>query len=346
MKPRTHPPCFLFAVLCAALAISCSKREDDLPQPPTTTAPAPKIADEEIPRAPEHAPPIPEAQPATAAGANLEKVAQDAAAFSDLVDSLRKYAGDEIEFNAVTLDLDSFVRGKSERDLFKFAQEARDKSPFAALQVLEYLWRQDLDVEFRIEIASLFGDLANVYGYEKDRAVARACVDWLADVCADSAQAAAMSVHERDELICTLHRLTVNLDGHTYATEKRIADAIRASAQTDLELAYADETDAFALMREGKAENVPAARAYLESMRTRGVYGTFFALKSRVDYWLAFDDATFADEIRKSAEFLQKIRADGERQRQWRETIPPAELVAEMQRLAAEAKRPTQTSSP
>ena len=340
MKPRTCPIC----LLCAALALSCSKREE--PPPAATTAPAQKTAAAAAASVPASTPAMPEAPAAPAAGADLEKVAQNAAAFSDLVDSLRTFAGEDVEFNAATLDLESFVQGKSERDLFTFAQEARDKSPFAALQVLEYLWRQDLDVEFRIEIASLLGDLANEYGYEKDRAVARECVDWLADVCADSAQAAAMSVRERDDLICTLHRLAVNLDGHAYATEKRIADAIRASAQTDLELAYADEFDAFALMREGKAENVPAARAFLESMRARGVYGTFFALKSRVDYWLAFDEAAFAAEIRKSAEFMQKIQADGERERQWRETIPPAELFAEMRRRAAEAKRPAQTNSP
>lgn len=340
MKPRTCPIC----LLCAALALSCSKREE--PPPAATTAPAQKTAAAAAASVPASTPAMPEAPAAPAAGADLEKVAQNAAAFSDLVDSLRTFAGDGVEFNAATLDLESFVQGKSERDLFKFAQEARDKSPFAALQVLEYLWRQDLDVEFRLKIASLLGDLANQYGYEKDRAVARECVDWLADVCADSAQAAAMTARERDDLICTLHRLAVNLDGHAYATEKRIADAIRASAQTDLELAYADEFDAFALMREGKSENVPAARAYLESMRARGVYGTFFALKSRVDYWLAFDEATFADEIRKSAEFMQKIQADGERQRQWRETIPPADLFAEMRRRTAEAKRPTQKDPP
>ena len=320
-----------------ALALSCSKREE--PPPAATTAPAPKIAAAAAASVPAPAPASPEAPAAPAAGADLENVAQNAAAFSDLVDSLRTVAGDGVEFNAATLDLESFVQGKSERDLFKFAQEARDKSPFAALQVLEYLWRQDLDVEFRLKIASLLGDLANEYGYEKDRAVARECVDWLADVCADSAQAAAMSVRERDDLICTLHRLATHLDGHPYATEKMIADAIRASAQTDLELAYADEFDAFALMREGKAENVPAARAYLESMRARGVYGTFFALKSRVDHWLAFDDDTFAAEIRKMADLMRKGRELNEGERQWRATMTPAEFVAEMRRQAEETRR-------
>ena len=338
-------PCWMLA-LCLVGMAACSRREEPAAAAPAATAPEVTATAVGTPRAPKPAPALPEAPTETAAGADLEKVAQSAAAFSDLIDALRKYAGEDVEFNAATLDLESFVRGKSERDLFKFAQEARDKSPFAALQVIEYLWRQNLDVEFRIEIASLLGDLANQFGYEKDRAVARECVDWLAGICADPANAAAMSARERDNLVCTLHRLATQLDGHTYAAEKRIADAIRKSAQSDLELAYADEFDAFALMREGKAENVPAARAYLESMRARGVYGTFFALKMRVDHWLGLDDATFAAKIRESAESMQKIQADGERQRQWRESIPPTELFAEMQRRAAEAKRPTQTNSP
>ena len=273
------------------------------------------------------------------AGADLEKVAQNAVAFSNLVDSLRKFAGKETELNADTLDLESFVRGKSNRDLMKFARTARGKSPFAAMQVLDYLWRQDLDVESRIEIAGLRGDLAVQYGYEKDFAMARECVDWLVATCADPVNAAAMSVRERDNLICTLARLTVNLDGQTYAAEKKIADAIRASAQSDLDLAYADEFDAFALMREGKVENVPTARAYFESMRARGVYGTFFALKMRVDYWLAFDDAAFAAEIRKMADLHRKVRELNEVERQRRATMTPAELVAELRRGAEEARR-------
>ncbi len=330
-----------FAALIFAL--SCSKRE--VPPPDGATASESKTAAAAVPRAPAAVPAIPEA-PAASAGADLEKVAQNAAAFEDMIDSLRKYAGEEVAFNAATLDLAAFVRGKSDRELYKFALEARDKSPFAALQVLEYLWRRDLDVEFRIEIAGLLGDIASQVGYEKDRALARECVDWLAATCADPTQAAAMSARERDNLVCTLHRLAIHLDGHTYAAEKLIADAIRTSAQSDLELAYADEFDAFALMRAGQAENVPAARAYFEAMRARGVYGTFFALKSRVDYWLAFDDATFAAEIQKSAILMQKIQADDERQRQWRETIPPAKLFAEMRRRAAEAKSPAQSDSP
>ena len=338
MKNRTLPNRLLISALGAALVLSCSKRED----PPPAAATAPAAA---VPRAPAPVLAIPEA-PAAAAGADLEKVLQNAVSFESMVDSLRTFAGEDVKFNAATLDLDSFIQGKSNRDLFNFARQAGDKSPFAAMQVLEHLWRQDLDLALRLEIASLLGDLSSQFGYEKDRAVTRECVDWLAATCADPTHAAAMSAPERDELICTLHRLATNLDGHSYAAEKKIADAIRKSAQSDLELAYADEFDAFALMREGKPENVPAARAHLESMRARGVYGTLFALKMRVDYWLAFDDAAFAEEIRESAEFMRKIEATGELQRQWRETIPPEKLFEEMRRRAAEAKRLATTNPP
>ena len=328
-----------FGAALVLAATACSRREEPPPPPPAPPAPQPAAANPPRVANPPPASPSAPAPVAPPPGANLDKVAQDAAAFGDMVDSLRQFAGEDVKFNAATLDLDSFIQGKSNPDLFKFAQQAGDKSPFAAMQVLEHLWRQDLDLELRLEIASLLGDLSSQFGYEKDRAVTRECVDWLAATCADPTHAAAMSAPERDELICTLHRLATNLDGHSFAAEKKIADAIRKSAQSDLELAYADEFDAFALMREGKAENVPAARAYLESMRARGVYGTLFALKMRVDYWLAFDEAAFAEEIRKSAEFLRKNETNGELQRQWRETIPPEKLFEEMRLRAAEAKR-------
>ena len=274
------------------------------------------------------APAIPEA-PTAAAGADLEKVAEQSAAFENMVDSLRTFAGEDVELNAATADLDALVRGKSDRDLLKFAEAAQWKSPFAALQVFEYLWRQDLDFDIRLQIAGMLGDLANQVGYAKDRAVARECVDWLAATCANPTQAAAMSVRERDNLICTFHRLSMDLDDRGTA-DKMIADAIRISAQSDLDLAYADEFDAFALIREGKVENIPAARAYFESMRTRGVYGTFFALKTRVDYWLAFDEAAFAAKIREMAEGAQRVQATIAREHQRREAMTPAELIAEI----------------
>ena len=318
------PVTVAFAALFFAL--SCSRRE----APPPTAAPAapmPVAAAANAPRAAASPVAIPEVPPAPA-GADLEKVAQNAAAFSDLVDSLRIFAGEETELNAATLDLETFVRGKSHRDLLKFAEAAQWKSPFAALQVFEYLWRQDLDFDIRLQIAGMLGDLANQFGYAKDRAVARECVDWLAATCANPTQAAAMSARERDNLLCTLHRLATNLDDRG-ATEKMIADAIRISAQSDLELAYADEFDAFALMRDGKTENIPAARAYFEAMRTRGVYGTFFALKMRVDYWLAFDEAAFAAKIREMAEGAQRVQATVAREQQRQDALTPAERIAE-----------------
>ena len=331
--PLFHRPYrwVLRAALGAALvlAAACTKREDPLAPPAAPAASMPvAAAAANAARAAAPTVAIPEVPPPPA-GADLEQVAQNAAAFSDLVDSLRKFAGEEIELNAATLDLETFVRGKSHRDLLKFAEAAQWKSPFAALQVFEYLWRQDLDFDIRLQIAGMLGDLANQVGYAKDRAVARECVDWLAATCANPTQAAAMSVRERDNLLCTFHRLSMDLDDRGTA-DKMIADAIRISAQSDLELAYADEFDAFALIREGKAENIPAARAYFESMRTRGVYGTFFALKTRVDYWLAFDEAAFAAKIREMAEGAQRVHATIAREHQRREAMTPAELIAEI----------------
>ena len=336
MKPRTRPTCLLFAGLCATLALSCSKREENLP-PPAARVSAPSAS--EPVRAPA-ARPAADASPAAAAtaGADLEKVALDSAAFSDLVDSLRKFAGEEVEANPATLDLDSFVRGKSERDLLKFAQNTNYKSPYAAMQVLEYLWRQCTDVPLRIEVARLFGELAADCGYDKDRALAHECADWMAGIYADPGWSAAMSRLERESLINDLRSVIVRLDGFTYAAEKWLADVIRNSARSDLDAAYADTYDAHALIHTGRAENVPALRRLFESIRARGAYGRYTAKKESVDRWLSLDEATFAAEIRETAELMAPIRERQLRERRQLEPLTPAERIAEMIRQAEAAK--------
>ena len=345
MKPRNHLwPC---AALGAALAFttSCSKREE--PPPAATTALEPKTA-AEVPRSPASSLAVPKVSSMPAAGADLEKVSQDSEAFSNLVDSLRKFAGEEIEANPATLDLDSFVRGKSERDLLKFAQNANYKSPYAAMQVLEYLWRQCTDVPLRIQIARLFGELAANCGYEKDRALAHACADWMAGIYADPGWSASMSRRERESLINDLRNVIVQLDGFTYSAEKLMSDVIRNSARSDLDLTYADTYEAHALIDTGRAENVPAIRRLFESIRARGVYGRYAAEKESVDRWLSLDDETFAEEIREIPEIMAPIRERQLRERQQLESLTPAERMAEMIRQAEEAKtnRPTRKDPP
>ena len=108
--------CWMLA-LCLAGWAACSRREEPAAPPPAATAPEVTATAAETPRTPKPAPALAETPAASAAGADLEKVAQSAAAFSDLIDALRTFAGEELEANPARLDLESFVRGKSDNEL-------------------------------------------------------------------------------------------------------------------------------------------------------------------------------------------------------------------------------------
>ena len=326
-----------FGAALVLAATACSRREEPPPPPPAPPAPQPAAANP--PRVANPAPASPNA-PAPVApppGANLDKVAQDAASFANMIDSLRQFAGEDVKFNAATLDLATFLPGKSLADLFSFAQETRFKSPYATLQVLEHLWSQDLEIELRLKTARLLGELAANCGYDKDRALAHECIQWMTDIYADPAHAAKMSRQDRESWINDLRNLTVFLDGFTYPAEKGLADALRKSARTDLDLTYADTYEAYALMRTGQANNIPAIRRLLESIRARDFYGRYCAEKENVDHWLSLDDAAFAAEIKDSAEIMAGIHEKNLRLRQLLEPLSPAERIAETLRQAEAA---------
>ena len=315
-----------FAALIFAL--SCSKREDPPPAAATdlmSTPPAAAVA-----RAPAAVPAIPEA-PAASAGADLEKVAQNAAAFENMVASLRKFAGKDIGTNAATLDLDSFVRGKSEQELLIFAEAAQPKSPYAALQVLEHLWRRGLDFQIRNEVAGRLGDLAYEIGYAQDRALAYECMDWLIGVLGDPGQIHAMSDAERTDLLDMYHGLSITYALDAAAANRKKADALRRTARSELERAEADEYEVFALLNTGRIEDVPAARALMESLRAHDDPGFPW-----VDHWLSLDDATIAAEYRKLREIDEQFRRDEQRRFQRLDSLSPAERLLEIQRQVEE----------
>ena len=328
-----------FGASLILIAAACSRREEPPPPPPAPPALQPAAANP--PRAPDAAPPSPSAPAPDAPppGANLDKVARDAAAFANMVDSLRQFSGQEIAANPATLDLATFLPGKSLADLFSFAQETHFKSPYATLQVLEHLWGQDLDIELRLKTARLLVELAANCGYDKDRALAHACIQWMTDIYADPAQAAKMSRQDRESWINDLRNLTVCLDGFTYPAEKGLADALRKSARTDLDLTYADTYEAYALMLTGRADHIPAIRRLFESIRARDFYGRYSARKESVDRWLSLDDAAFAAEIKDSAQLMIGVHENTLRLRHLLEPLSPAERIAEMLRQAEAASR-------
>lgn len=289
--------------ICLIGLAACSRREEP-PPPSSSPLPAPAVADplrSATPPAP--APATPET-PAAAAGADLNQVAQNAAAFEDMVDSLRTFAGEDVELNAATLDLDAFVRGKSERDLLAFAEGAQEKTPYAALQVLDYLLTHSADPKIRMKAAARFGDVASEYGDAQDRRRGHECFDMLTGLRGDESFVAVLSPGERNELLTAMQRLALRLSLPPSAY-LQMAAVYRDHPTSAEDLTYADWFEAMGLLRTGKEEDLPRMVACFRAIRERGVYGSYFASQKSIDRWLSMSD----EQIREDLARMQKIAA-------------------------------------
>jgi hypothetical protein len=321
--------------LCGLLLAACSRQEPPAPDAPTVVqavtpdSPAPPVATVET---------LSRQTAGPGPGADLELVAREAAAFANMIAALRKFAGDEIELNANPLDLESFVRGKSERDLLKFAEAAQYKSPFAAMQVLEYLLRHSVDAKIRMVAAWRYADLAGTYGDARDRQRGADCFDLLADLRADDQFVASLTPFDRDELLTALQRLIVTLDLDETKAYQRMADLFRQHPSAEVDLSYADWFDAMALYRTGRESDRTEMLARFQAIRNRGVYGRFFAEKDVIDRWLA----KTPDEIQEEYNRFRELRTSSEpriaERRSRLDRLPPAERLEEMHRLSEEAR--------
>ena len=316
-----------FAALIFAL--SCSKREDPPPAAatdPVSTTPAAAVA-----RAPAAVPAIPEA-PAASAGADLEKVALNAAAFSDLVDSLRKFAGEETEISAVTLDLGTFVRGKSDRDLLKFAEAAQYKSPFAAMQVFDYLVKHSADPKIRMQAAWCFGDQAALFGDAADRARAKECYDLLVAFRGDDAFLAALTASDVDELLTAMQRLVVTVPLDEQTAYRQLSSQLRNHPSSAEDVTYADWFDAMADLESNTEKGISQMLAHLRAIRERGVYGRYFAQKESIDHWLAKTQEQIWSDWSRSLKDRAAFKAEADARQRQLDALPPAERLAELNR--------------
>ena len=282
---------------------ACSRREE-VPPPASASQPAPAMAEPLRSSTPAAAAPAFLEAPAASAGADLEKVAEQSAAFENMVDSLRTFAGEDVELNAATADLDALVRGKSDRDLLKFAAGAQDKSPYAALQVLDYLLTHSADPKIRMKAAARFGDVASDYGNAQDRQRGHECFDLLADLRGDESFVAVLSPGERNELLTSMQRLLLRLSLPPSAYQQ-MADVYRDHPTSAEDLTYADWFEAMGLLRTGKEENSTRMIACFRAIRERGVYGSYFASQKSIDYWLSMSD----EQIKEDFARMQKMAA-------------------------------------
>ncbi len=282
---------------------ACSRHEEP-PPPASASQPAPAMVEPlRSASLPASTPAIPEA-PAASAGADLEKVAEQSAAFENMVDSLRTFAGEDVELNAATADLDALVRGKSDRDLLKFAAGAQDKSPYAALQVLDYLLTHSADPKIRMKAAARFGDVASEYGNAQDRQRGHECFDLLADLRGDERFVAVFLPGERNELLTSMQRLALRLSLPPSAYQQ-MADVYRDHPTSAEDLTYADWFEAMGLLRTDKEENSTRMIACFRAIRERGVYGSYFASQKSIDYWLSMSD----EQIKEDFARMHKIAA-------------------------------------
>lgn len=317
------------SIAALIFALSCSKREE-----PAATAPVSTPSAAAAPRAPASVPAIPEAPDAaaTAAGADLEKIAQNAAAFSDLVDSLRKYAGDEAKISADTLDLETFARDKSDRDLLKFAEASQYKSPFAAMQVFDYLVRHSADPRIRMQAAWCYGDQAALFGDAADRARAKECYDLLVDFRGDDAFVAALSAADVDELLTAMQRLVVTVPLDEQIAYRQLSAQLRDHPTSAEDSTYADWFDAMASLESNSEKGISQMLAHLRTIRERGVYGRYFAQKETIDHWLAKTQEQIWSDWSRSLERRSAFQAEIDAQQRRLDALPPAERLAELNR--------------
>jgi hypothetical protein len=248
-----------------------------------------------------------------------------------MVDALRHPADDENEINTDTIYLESFIRGKSERDLLKFAEAAQFKRPYAALQVLGYLFRHSPDPQIRMETAILFGNTATLFGYLKDRALARECFNHLTDLRADSAFLSSLPHGKQMNLLYGMQGIACGLELDASAW-KQMVSSLRKCPLSDRDLSIADAFEAATLLRGCRAEDIPRIRALYEAIRSRGVYDKSYASEESVDRHLAQSDDEIKNAQAQWVELLAGERSFQERLRQV-DHLPPAERLAELRRL-------------
>jgi len=204
--------------------------------------------------------------------------------------------------------------------------------------VLESLFRHSPDPQIRMEAAILFGDTAALFGYLKDRAVARECADRLIEWRGDAAFTSTLSPGARGNLLASMHRIVAVLDMGNSAC-MQMAAALRKNPLSVEDLSIADAFEATARFRSGRAEDIPAMRALYESIRARGVYAEAYAQRDLVDRVLAWSDDEAQVQQAQWQEILAGNRAFEERLRSI-DHLPPAQRLAELQRLNREEVQP------
>ena len=245
-----------------------------------------------------------------AEGADLKKVEERTGAFQDMLDSMRSLPGSGTQISAERVDMDSFVRGKTDRELMAFALEAIKTRPYAAMQVLAYLVENSKDPVIQMNAAWDFVRLVPQWGYAADREFALDNYQMLKGMFGAGGAAESMSLADRAKLQDALQSHYWGLGMDVSELLER-AEAVRNNAKCDLELSRADLDEASWLLCSGKPEEAASVRTLYERVRARGVYdASQLVIQENVEELLALSDEQIAEEIRTEPDFLANIRRE------------------------------------
>ncbi len=258
-----------------------------------------------------------DAQPATDTGiADLTTVDQSSTAFDSTIEATRALAGDDVSFSTNMVDLEAFVKGKTEEALFEFAESAAWKSPYASLQVFGHLSSTTKDPVMLMTSAGWIADLLQSYGYEEDRDAALRNFEALLSLYGNADKMKALSNAEREKLIATIQKHTVKL-GMDASAWDRIVPVIRENSISDVEQTYADYYEAMTILWSGRKDEYVVAQSLLQSIQDRGVFGTYFAGGDEISEWLSLSDKELAENMKEVN--AMRERALAARTKQWNE---------------------------
>ena len=264
---------------------------------------------------------------AAAEGVDLKKVEERTGAFQNILDSLQSYAGGGAKMSAERVDIESFVKGKTDSELLAYAQDAQQTRPYAAMQVLAYLLRQPVDPAFLIEVAGDYVDLIPAFGYEEDRQLALETYARIRKLYSDSDFVDALSLEQRLHILDCMQSHYVNL-GVEYTDSLDRATMIRQHAGSDMELSIADIYEASVMFNRGDPNDEAAVRSLYEQVRARGEYN-YLVQKPVVDFTLGMSASELAQHIQAVGR-LPKGGLAG-----WKQlnTLSPEERLERVQQL-------------
>ena len=209
--------------------------------------------------------------------------------FSSMLDGFIKFAGGNTYMRTNRIDVEEFVKGKTDKELYTFVRKTLHKSPYASKQVCEFLLERIIEDTKYLKVSHTYTTLLTLIGDENDIARAKSICKKIKKIYINSDKY--QTFKEREDVI-----IIMNAYGMILLDDKMrndIVDTIRKYGKTPEEQSAADYYDAMLKIESGTPENLKNANALLENIRKRGKYSYYDATHKDVKDWLDnFDDWT------------------------------------------------------